>query len=153
MFVPLNERKTLSRTQVGRNFLAVAPRAWPLGGSKVIGVDDGASLTLEFVDGMGLTLDGDLLSGFLARMRVELKNEAGGSCTPQLWNETTGAAAGIGVASSATTFDRQSFAVTLAPGSNVYVARLVRSSAVLNAWAIGYLEINPSTRVADQEPS
>lgn len=152
MFVPLNQRKPLDRETVRRNFLAVAPRAWPLGGSTVIGIDDGASLTLPFVDGMGILLDGDLLDGFLARVRVEVKNDTGGTCTPQLYNETTATVAGSGNLEISTSgFVRQSFGVTLAPGENIYVARLVRSSAVINAWAIGYLEIMPSVRISAEE--
>jgi len=145
-------RPTGNWERIRLNFLSNAFRIIRFGGSKVIGVDDGASLTVEFIDQQCTALDGTLLDGLLARFRVETKNEAGGSCTPQLFNLTTNEVAGQGVTDSGTSaFSRQDFPVTLAPGVNFYQARLVRSSAVLNAWAIGYLELTPSTREADED--
>lgn len=120
---------------------------YPLGGSRntSLGLVASAQNAPDWLD---VEIDGTSLSGLTATLRVEVRTLAAGtSVTPRIYNVTDAAAAGTGVACTATAADYsgtnqiQTIAVTLASGVKKYRLQGTPSNTTNPTFCIGYLEL------------
>ena len=106
-----------------------------LGGSRTIDVKyNGVVNVPEYVD---VVLDESRFAGSVT-VKCEVKTrDAGTSVQPRLYNVTDASVAGTGSVSTSTTWEAQSFAVTLASGSKTYRLQLVTSDADAAVFGVG----------------
>lgn len=136
-------------TQLKNNIVALASAriVHQLGGSRVDPIASVASAQ-DAVNWIDAEIDGTLLSGLTAQLRVECRTDnVGTSVTPKLRNVTDSTDAGTGVACAATDADftgtnqKQTVAVTLATGVKKYRLMGTPSNVTDPTYVIGYVEL------------
>ena len=119
-------------------FSTTQGRSYDLGGSRYTGIKYNASTPVpEYLE---VVLDSSWFSGATVTAQVECKTAAAGtSVQPQVWNVTDNAQAGIGSATTQTSWEAQSFAITLATGVKRYRLHLIPQNATNLVYGIGAL--------------
>jgi hypothetical protein len=125
--------------------LASARLTHDLGGSRSISLPLVASAQ-DAVNYVDLELDGTLLGGLTIQARVECRTmNAATSITPKVRNLTDASDAGLGTASTSTTYagvgGTQTFTVALAAGVRKYRLQGTPSNTTHPTFVQGYLEI------------
>ena len=112
----------------------------PLGGSLVNGQQSASRV--DALDPIDVVLNGTVLSGYTATVRVRVKTDnAGTSVTAKLRNVTDSTDAGTSTASVSTSGEDLSFTATLAAGAKTYRLQLLASNATHFTYATGYMQI------------
>ncbi|MDD5366938.1 MAG: hypothetical protein PHR30_16495 [Gallionellaceae bacterium] len=113
---------------------AQARTVWPLGGASFAG--SRGSTWVDVENQIPVTMPAGVGAGVVyCRVRAQ---STGISVTPRLIS-SSGSTAGVGVASTASSWVNQSFAVTLTPGQ-VYTLQVLPESTDEDVFALGYLD-------------